>query len=173
MAAERRGLSLVEVLVVGAIFAGLLTVLVLLEIGVQRQSRANSQETALQDALALAMEACRRELRGTRLVTWTPSQLRYRRPHLDSTGALQAGPLGDVLFYPAAPDTLTIQVDENGDLRLVGPANEKRKLGALGKKGSWTLESADPTHTDLLRMRFVCKQGTLERSGSMTVYFRN
>ena len=171
---RRRALSLIEVIVVAALFAGAMTAFTLVQMAVSKQSKKTTRDTEVQDSLALTMEAVKRDLRGARLVGWQVATLRYRTPVIDDQQRLIPGSTGLIQFLPQAPDSYRLAMD-NGDgwLKRHGPNDPPRRMGRLGTSGSLTVAAVTASSSDLLRLTFTCRLVDLQRQGQLQIYFAN
>lgn len=169
----RRALSLIEVLVVAALFASAMLCFAMIEMAVQRQGKRTSADTEVQDALALTMEAVKRDLRGARLLLWRSDRLHYRVPLLDDESRLIPGSTGLLKFLPNSPEFYRLQFDAtDGWLKRHGPTGEPpRRMGRLGQ-GQFSVTSVGLSGS-LLRLSFRCRLATQERQGQLEVYFAN
>lgn len=167
------GLSLIEVLVVAALFASAMLCFAMIEMAVHKQSKRTSADTEVQDALAMTMESVKRDLRGARLLLWKSDRLHYRVPVLDDQTRLIPGSSGMLQFLPQAPDFYRMQFDaSDGWLKRHGPVGEPpRRMGRLGQ-GQFDVALVGSSGS-LLRLSFLCRFATRERKGQLEVYFAN
>lgn len=171
---KARALSLVEVVVVAALFAGAMLFFSLIQLAVSKQGKRTTAETELQDTLALAVETVKRDLRGARLVGWEADSLSYRIPLVDHESRLIPGSTGLLQFVPPAPDFYQLKMDGvDGWLkRHRSQGEEPRRMGRLGQ-GNFAVELSDPQQAELLTLTFHCQLGPLQAHTSLQVYFAN
>lgn len=169
----KRGLSLVEVMVVAALFATVTLFFAMIQLAVTRQSRKTSADTEVQDALAMTVESLKRDLRGARLVSWSGNELSYRTPVLDNQDRILPGSTGVMQFVPVSPDRYTVRLDSaDGWLKRYGVAGDPpRRLGRLGQGGFAV--ASQGSSGDLLTLSFTCVLAGRQRQSQLSVYFGN
>lgn len=150
----RRGLTLIEVLVVSALFAGLaLVLLAVYQVAVRAHAREDAQD-ATNRAAMLALEQVREGLRGCQVLEpndpTAPAvgQTRFRYPRLDPNGLFQVDNRGEPVWAGLA----TLSSDEGGTLWLRPAEGEPRVLGRLGEGGGITFRLVEPL---LLEIKLV------------------
>jgi prepilin-type N-terminal cleavage/methylation domain-containing protein len=137
MKPTRRGRTLLEVLIAGAIFSILATVLVLtMQTSRSAELKVGAQSEA-QRACLTALSRLRTELRGVQILlptegTNTPL-LRFRRPLLGPDGMVLMTASGEPSFNPSP---VTVTLDSKGT--LLTNETPPKVLGHLFKNGSVT-----------------------------------
>ena len=167
---RRRGITLIELVVVALIFSGLLTAFVMIQMSVRKQQKLHTRQSESEQNLALTMEATRKELRGARLVRWDADELFYRVPVLGADSRLLLGSDGLPQYQPS-PGESRLSLDADGWLRRSG-AGEPRRLGRLGN-GSFEVSAPEVANPDLLRLRFRCLLLDYASTAEMLLYFDN
>lgn len=169
-----RGLSLLELMVVAALFAGAMAFFSVIQLAVSKQGKRTTQDTELQDTLALTLETVKKDLRGARLVAWKADSLSYRLPVLDEQSRLVPGSSGLLQFIPPAPDFYQLKMDgADGWLKRHRSGGEDpRRMGRLGT-GGLLVEVPTPDLPDLLSLTFRCQLAKLQAQATLQVYFSN
>ncbi len=141
----RRGLTLVEVLVVSAVFIVLaFLLLAIYQVAVRAHLKEDAHDTTAR-ATMLALEHVREELRGCQVLepndptAPAANQVRFRYPKLDETGVFVVDNHGE----PEWAGTATMATDADGNLVLTRSEAEPRTLARLGAGGGVTFRLAE------------------------------
>lgn len=149
----RAGVSLADTLVAAAVFAGLLVIVVSMQMLSRKAMRKADVHTETWRAAVIGLDHVRRELRGANVLDIVDDgrKVRYLRP-IVSNGLLDLTAGGDVAFEePTQAHSITVSVA--GDLVCDDRATlTPRMLARLGPSGEVRF-SWDPAASRLLHVR--------------------